>query len=328
MAQLNEVLIYKFLNKETSGQENEEVRNWVVQSEENKEEFRRIHRLHSACKEKKLRAEIDIDQAWTILEKSIDRTHAFEEGIDWFHLGRIAASIILILTSGLGILWIKDHLQMRPVPQMVTIESPRGEKSKVVLSDGTRVWINSQSVLKYNPLLPRKVDLEGEAYFEVTKENGLDFEVNTPVGMKVIVTGTRFDLKCYKEESFAEVTLEEGEVHLDGADSKTIATLKPGQQAKYDPKTKDTQIRNVSAEIYSLWRNDELRFSNITFRELIPRIERWYGINISLDPEISKRDRFTMTIKTESLRELLNMMQLTSKFKYEINGSQVTIRAK
>ena len=80
--------------------------------------------------------------------------------------------------------------------------------------------------------------------------------------------------------------------------------------------------------MYSLWKNNEIRFSDISFRDLVPQIERWYGVTIELDPEISKKDRFTMAIKTESLRELLSMMKLTSKFNYEIDGSRVKINAK
>jgi ferric-dicitrate binding protein FerR (iron transport regulator) len=84
----------------------------------------------------------------------------------------------------------------------------------------------------------------------------------------------------------------------------------------------------VSTEIFSIWRNNELRFNDISYAELIPRIERWYGVSIELDPGISKTDRFTMSVKTESLRELLNMMKLTSNFNYEINGEKVELVAK
>jgi ferric-dicitrate binding protein FerR (iron transport regulator) len=143
--------------------------------------------------------------------------------------------------------------------------------------------------------------------------------------MKVVVTGTKFNLKSYPEEAIVETTLEEGQVTISNARSEKLAMLKPGQQARYDLKGQEIKVNNVTPEIYSLWKNNELRFSNISFEELVPRIERWYGITIKLDTKIGKKDRFTMTIKTESLRELLNMLQLTSKFKYEINGSSVKI---
>jgi transmembrane sensor len=104
--------------------------------------------------------------------------------------------------------------------------------------------------------------------------------------------------------------------------------LNPGQQARYDLQNNRIKITNVSTEIYSLWKNNEFRFDDISFAELAPRIERWYGVSVKLDPRIAEKDRFTMTLKTESLRELLNMMQLTSKFNYEINGSSVEIHAK
>ena len=87
-------------------------------------------------------------------------------------------------------------------------------------------------------------------------------------------------------------------------------------------------VQDVSAEIYSSWKNNVLSLADISFPDLILCIERWYGVKISLDPKMNKNDRFTMTVKTESLRELLNMMQLTSKFNYEIDGDKVMIHAK
>ena len=79
-------------------------------------------------------------------------------------------------------------------------------------------------------------------------------------------------------------------------------SIKPGEQAIL---TNDAlQIRKVNPGIYSVWRNNELKFEDSNFAELVPRIERWYGVKIELDPELATRDYFTMTIKTESIREL------------------------
>ena len=146
--------------------------------------------------------------------------------------------------------------------------------------------------------------------------------------MKVKVTGTRFNLRCYPEDPVVETTLEEGEVIILGENAKRLVELNPGQQSRYNIRDNKINVLKVAPEIYSLWKNDEIRFSEISFRDLVPRIERWYGVTIELDPGISKKDRFTFAVKTESLRELLNMMKLTFTFNYEINGSKVKINSK
>ena len=226
-----------------------------------------------------------------------------------------------------GSLWTNEHFFGKIKSAIVQFEAPKGEKSKIVLADGSLVWLNSQTILKYNAFHPRKVTVEGEAYFEVEKDTKHPFEVTTASGMKIRVTGTKFNLRSYSDEPYVETTLDEGGVILSN-NSHEMATLKPGQQAKYDIKNNELVVENVSTEIYSLWRNNELRFTAISFQELVPRIERWYGVSIKLDPKIGGRDLFTMTIKTESLHELMDMMKLTSKFNYEINGELIEIHAK
>ena len=326
--QMNDSKLIQFLNKETSTQENEEIQQWVSSSEENRNQFREIHRAFQVSNLKLLQSEIDIEQAWEILNSRLPKTKIKGKVISLEVFNRIAVSVLVILAVGFGSLWVNDHFIASPKSGLVQFEAPSGEKSKIILADGSQVWLNSETKLQYDAMNPRSVILNGEAYFEVKKNRSHPFMIETSSGMKVKVTGTRFNLRSYDNESFVETSLEEGEVIIEGMNSEKLAILKPGQQSKYDLKSHEISVQNVSSEIYSIWRNNELRFSDITFEELVPRIERWYGISIKLDSAIEKDDRFTMTIKTESLRELLNMMQLTSKFNYEINGSFVDIHRK
>lgn len=320
--------LIRFLNKETSTLENEEILRWVFSSEENRNQFREIHQAFQVSNQKLFQSEIDIEQAWNKLNNKLPKTKIKGKVISLEVLNRIAVSVLVILAVGFGSLWVNDHFFSQPISSFVQFEAPKGEKSKIVLADGSLVWLNSETKIQYDVLNPREVNIQGEAYFEIKKDRSHPFEITTFSGMKVKVTGTRFNLRSYDDELFVETTLEEGEVIIEGKKSEKLAILKPGQQSKYDLKSHEIQVRNVSSEIYSIWRNNELRFSDITFNELVPRIERWYGISIKLDSGIEKDDRFTMTIKTESLRELLTMMQLTSKFNYEINGSFVKISGK
>lgn len=321
-------LIYRFLKKETTEAENQEILGWASESEENREEFRRVHQIFFLGNNPQFQAKLDVDQAWKTLNSKLPQSTRNPKIVSMNFFLRIAVSVLALLTIGIGSLWTWDHYFTKKQSAFVTFETPKGEKSHIILADGSLVWLNSETTLKYDVLVPRKVTVTGEAYFEVKKDPQHPFEVNTVSGMKVMVTGTHFNLKNYLDDPCVETTLEEGEVRIENAGETNFAVLTPGQQALYNIQKNQITVRNVSPEIYSIWKNNELHIIDVPFLELVPRIERWYGVSIHLDSSINRNDRFTMTIKTESLRELLNMMQLTSKFKYEVNGGQIKIHAK
>ena len=322
---INETLLLRFLEKRTSTEENDTILRWVSDSEENRDNFRKLHHAYHSSKLHYLKSEIDIDKAWDKLNRLLPKAETKKKLIFPDFVWKVAASVLLIVAGGLGSLWVSGLLSDQTQSTVKELSTFKGEKSQLVLSDGSRVWLNSQTVLKYDESNPRNVTLDGEAFFEIEKDRTHPFEVITKSGMKVVVTGTKFNLRSYSHEPFVETTLEEGEVQIKKADSKLLVKLEPGQQAQYNVQTNAVNVQNVSSGLYSLWKNDELRFVDISFDELIPQIERWYGVTIKVGPKQKNDDRYTMTIKTESLQELLNMMQLTSKFSYEINKEEVKI---
>lgn len=325
---INKELLQRFLNKENSQTENDEILQWASSSDKNREELRMMHQSFYAGALKKDLSEIDIEKAWTSLYLKMPKASVKGMFIRLDVLRKIAASVLILFTIGFGGLWVNEHYFVHAKSAMIKLETPKGEKSKVLLADGTQVWLNSQTILKYDALEPRNITMDGEAYFEVVKNPKHPFVVTTPSGMKVTVLGTKFNLRNYSGEPVMETTLEEGRVMISGIEKYKPVYLNPGEQAIYHGSENRLQVKQVNPEVYSLWRNNELRFSNVSFRELIPRIERWYGVTVDLDPTVVNTDRFTMTVKTESLHELLQMMQLTSKFNYEIKGERVAIKAK
>ncbi len=323
--EIDEGLLVRFLKKETTREENKAVYGWASRSEKNKTKLRTLHETYHMSMDDG--ETVDTEGAW---EKVSYRLPGREsENINSSILyWKVAACIAVLLVIGSGSLWVHKYFIAPPVAAMIRVEAPPGEKSKVVLPDGTLVWLNSLTILHYDAVHPRRAVLDGEAYFEVVKDPEHPFEVSTASGLKVIVLGTKFNLRSFSNERYVEATLEEGIITVTGIHSEKPVTLRPGQQASYDTASKSLKVRNVSAEACSIWKNNELRFRDVSFRELVPLIERWYGVKITLGPGIGKEDRFTMTIKTESLRELLKMMQLTSNFSYGINGEKVTIYAR
>ncbi len=320
-------ILYRFFKKETSEKENNRIIDWVSACEENREEFRKVHKIFISSNLKQFNSEIDIEGAWNKLYGKLQRHRAAPRRISPV-LIKAAASVLILIAVGFGSIWTNEHVFNTKKPTIVHFEAPAGEKSKIQLADGSNVWLNSGTVLTYNVSKPRNVEVEGEAFFDIKKADGKPFWVGTFSGMRVKVTGTRFNLRCYKDAPVIETTLEEGEVVILGGGSNQLAVLSPGQQAMYTVNKGEVTVKNVSSGLYSLWKNNEIIFSEISFRDLVPEMERWYGVAIELDPGINNEDRFTMTIKTESLREMLNMMKLTSDFDYEIIGAKVKIKSK
>lgn len=205
---------------------------------------------------------------------------------------------------------------------------PAGQKSNVILADGTHVWLNSGSTLSYpenNSQSVRKVHLEGEAYFEVTKDTQRPFLVETR-DYTVKVHGTHFNVQAYTTSKESEVILAEGSVSVLTPDQREIIKMEPGQRF-YSDRNKRCTISNVDPNLYLSWKDNVLSVDNEELQHLIIRMERWYGVKINVvDFERVKNIRYTMTIKTESLREMLSLMNFVTPLTYHINGDKITIK--
>lgn len=321
-------MLVRFILRETTGDEDREIIRWASQAEVNREELRSFYETYKLTCRDRLATQINVDQEWAsfytnhITQFKSKKNKVIQLSTKWI---RVAASVLIVVSMGLAGLQTYRLARAGGGEQKhLIVRVPSGEKSNLVLSDGTTVWLNSESTLDYDANNPRKVSLTGEGYFDVAKDPKHPFIVETPSGMNIRVLGTQFNVRNYRGEAF-ETTLDEGKIELFGKKITTNQSIKPGEQAILNNGT--LHIRQVNAGIYSVWRNNELKFEDANFAELVPRIERWYGVKIDLDPRLETRDYFTMTIKTESIRELFKMMQLTSNFSYEINGSQVQLKA-
>lgn len=237
-------------------------------------------------------------------------------------ISRIAAAV-LIFMMGFGLKVGIDRLEDVSYNEVI---APRGHKSYVVLPDGSSVILNSESSIKYasgskgeNMIL----DLSGEAYFDVVPDPSRIFQVNTDQ-YTVLVHGTSFNLKSYKDEAEFEVALEKGSLSLFRG-KRSLVSLKPDQVATINRIENKLYVQNKDLEIITSWKNDELIFDNTPFCEVIRYLERYYGVNIDLDPDLREAHYFTFRIKVESLRETLRLINIMSPIDYKINGKQVVI---
>jgi len=164
--------------------------------------------------------------------------------------------------------------------QQLTMKIPKGGTYRVTLPDGTKVWLNAESILKYPSRFEgfqRCVNLSGEAYFEVAKDNKRPFRVTT-AGQDLEVLGTQFNITAYDSESAIKTTLVEGSVRVTNLKAGVDNTLKPGQQSIITGR--NTDIKKVSTQQFSAWKDGFFIFEGTPFPEVLEQLARWYDIQI------------------------------------------------
>ncbi len=261
---------------------------------------------------------------------------------NWFK-----AAAVFILAIGLSALWNLFQNINAPANDIKYCEIivPTGEKSQVILADGTNVWINSGSHFKYPVNFgskSREVFLSGEAYFDVTKQKGKTFVVNTR-DVRVNVIGTAFDVKCYPNETKTLTTVVRGLVRVENISNNEKVYLKPYQMAtvkiKNDQKLENiepvkdntqVEVRKVNPENIICWKDHLLVFYDESLEEMALKMERWYNLKIVILDEKLKKERFNgKFVKNETISQVLEAIKLTTPIKYKILNNEIIItRAK
>ncbi|MBZ4034167.1 FecR domain-containing protein [Flavobacterium sp. 17A] len=198
-----------------------------------------------------------------------------------------------------------------------TLIVPVGGIYAVNLSDGTKVWLNSKSTLKYPVEFSgnkRNVTLEGEAYFEVSKDSHSPFTVKTKSG-NVTVLGTHFNVSAYDEDHNFETTLAEGKVKVSGVNQSVV--LNPGQQAR--SKNAGLSVVDVDAAVYTSWKDGKFYFENENLKNILTKMARWYNFNVKFEQKALEQIKFTgIVLKDEPIDQFLDVISKSSNIKYKI----------
>lgn len=207
---------------------------------------------------------------------------------------------------------------------------PRGGEYVLTLADGTKVWLNSDSELKYPTAFikgKREVWLSGEAYFEVNKDTEKSFVVHAN-DMQVRVLGTHFNVKSYKTENSIATTLVEGSVQIEkmvGKKPIALGKIKPGQQAVYSEGNMEVNEVDVSQVV--AWRHGEFVFKKRSLESIMDELARWYDINVFYINNDVRNYHFSAWFKREAnIDEVIKILEKTKKVKVDIKGKTVTIR--
>lgn len=207
-----------------------------------------------------------------------------------------------------------------------SISIPRGGMYKVVLADGTKVWLSSETSLKYPVEFShkeRRVQLSGEAYFEVAKDVHKPFIVEAQ-GAEIKVLGTQFNVNAYSSHSFVKTTLVEGAVEF--RYDREAVRLKPGQAAFASEGQGISNVSYADVERDIDWKNGFFIFRDEELESIMTRISRWYDIEVQYEDEALKKQVFGGKFsKNSTLSELLKSMELTGTIKFKRQERRVTV---
>lgn len=205
--------------------------------------------------------------------------------------------------------------------------TPYGGGYHLTLSDGTKVWVNSGSTLRFPVEFTdstREVFLTGEAYFDVT-HNGKPFIVSANE-INVRVLGTEFNVSAYSDDKAIATTLVEGKVAIRSSKNEKQAVLTPGLQAVLDKDNSNLQVEEVNTGIYTSWVDGKLEFANENLEIVMKRLARWYNFKYSFQNEQAKTYHFSARFsKEEKLSKVLEMLELTTEISFSIEEDEIRI---
>lgn len=262
-----------------------------------------------------------VDQAWQRLQETIDSHTGRTVHMQWWHKAVAAAAIIVII--GCAAIW---SFSGSTATQTYLCSAPAGSKTQVTLPDGSKVWLNGGLSLAYTNQFNddnRRVELHGEAYFEVQKHQGKPFTVHTQ-GYDVTVKGTKFNVSAYDDDPISTTTLMEGKVEL--SDGKQNLSLAPGDAVQLNKATGQLQ-RHATDGFADGWRSGRLMYPDITLEQFVRVLSRQYNVNVHLADSHSANMRISVMLQNnETIDEVVSALTRITGHDITRNGDTLTIQ--
>ncbi|TWI99813.1 FecR family protein [Mucilaginibacter frigoritolerans] len=254
-----------------------------------------------------------------------------EIALDDTRKGKIARqqNVLIAKTQNGQIVYQTDDSQelIKNITQYNAIITPRGGQYEVVLPDGTKVWLNSASSLKYPTTFTgadRRVELSGEAYFEVAKNAAKPFFVKTGT-QTVEVLGTHFNINSYTDEKAVKTTLLEGSVRVSSNTSKSVVKIIPGEQA-VNGASGINIIHDADIDEAMAWKNGKFLFRNTDLQTIMRQLSRWYDVDVEYQGTVAERHyrgRISRNVPVSQVFEILK----TSGLNFTINGRKIIVKS-
>ena len=248
-------------------------------------------------------------------------SRTYLKNISYVVSGVAASLLIMFALSFMGVFEKNTEVQ-------VSMTADYGNRSEIVLPDGSVVKLNSGSEITYlyDPKEKiREVSFQGEGFFDVSKSKS-PFVVKMAGGLSVKVWGTSFNLQAYVDDPVIQASLVEGCIELDSGSDKLI--MKPGEMAVFDKQAnKIKQVEGILSHSYG-WLDNKLYMEDMPLSVVCKYLERWYDVKIVLQPGLGENIRYNGVIQEETVTDVMNALSRLSKIRYHVTGKNISITSK
>lgn len=326
-------LIRKYLASELTSREQVELQSWLA---ENPEHSRLLSRLEAYQQVSAEETEEMREVIWDQLQHRIteeDRSRILEPVVKRSSRGwiwKIAAALLVICLASVWVLKTRHDQSKETIAPLaiVTKSTSPGQKITTILPDGTVVKLNSLSSISFPEKFSgkeRRVELSGEAFFDVTHDASRPFYVSFR-NSEVKVLGTSFNIRTYREETSVTVAVASGRVSFTSTDAQSKVILEPNELVSYDEAENKMVKRTFDPlDIYG-WKDHILYFKNDEFEEIVGELEKWYGVKITYTRDFHSKGTFSGEFENKSLGNVLIGLSYLYEFTYEIDGDKVILK--
>lgn len=262
---------------------------------------------------------IDVEKNWYQLYVRMHHRKRKNQFLIWI---RNVAAILLFPLLGLSAYLYHQTNVLKSKPfELLETTTAYGVRTKITLSDGSEVWLNSGSTLSYPERFTedkRQVTLSGEAFFKVKSDKDHRFDVQTSDGITVSAYGTEFNVQAYAEEPEIKATLAEGHIQIDQINQSVSQELIPGEQAVYSRYSQQIQVCQANLLVETAWKDGKLVFRRTPMEEIAKQLSRHFNVNIQLQGKEIFDYTYSATFTTETLAEILSLLEKTAPIRCEI----------
>ena len=326
-------LIANYLTEGLDKNALDELKTWIAASAENQQYFIRQREIWFSAVSREAASVYDKDKAFENFRNRVESQKEIQStsrrGFSLSALWRYAAVVAIIIAVGCISYW-QGEVNVKDTFADISVEAPLGSKTKLYLPDGTLVWLNAGSRMTYSQgfgVDNRKVELEGEGYFEVKRNEKIPFFVKTK-DLQLQVLGTKFNFRDYPEDHEVVVSLLEGKVGLNNLlREEKEAVLSPDERAVLNKANGLLTVESVTASNASQWTDGYLFFDEELLPDIAKELERSYNVKIHIANDSLKTFRFygNFVRREQNIQEVLEALASTEKMQYKIEERDITI---
>lgn len=336
-------LLLRYIKGEATNKEEREILEWIGKSLENERYFVTLNNLwisQNISDKKASKEELEAIVKLTTGKKVFGGR--FRKYVPY------AAAAVILLSAGLNFLLFSGtvspvkkgdepvRMAWLPTEYKHEIYTEKGVKARVILPDGSKVWLNSDSRMVYPDRFEtdiREIEFSGEAYFDVVRDSLRPLVINTNKDFKVEVLGTKFNLKSYDNDSEARTTLYSGSVKIVSKvpggklknDKEVVTKLKPLESCIIRDKQNPIHIKPENPEKQTAWKDGRIIFESTPMAETIKILERWHGVEFEVKDKSVYTFDITARFKSESIVQIMEMIKYCALIDYSIDSNKVVL---